>query len=74
MTLIEYHFTVKGTYPNGIKAKLSGRCTAPPPSEGSRMPPMSAFDVAVQTAKNLCPGLNVDLTKIGQVVIQRVRR
>lgn len=67
----EYHFTVKGVYPNGIKAKLAGRVTAAAPA--GKMPPASAFDAAVEVAKDLYPGLAVDQSKSGSVVLRLVK-
>lgn len=69
----QYYFQVKGTYPSGMKAKLSGRVTADAPPDDSRLAPASAFDAAIKVAQSLYPGLVVDLSVGGNVVLRRLK-
>jgi hypothetical protein len=61
---ITYKFTVKGRYPSGNKAKMQGIVRA---EDGF---PASAFEAAIKVCQELTPGLIVDISTPGQVVLR----
>lgn len=63
-----YSFTVRGHYPNGNKATMSGYLRADADY------PDSAFDQAVLTCQDLTPGLVVDRAKPGTVTLRLLRK
>jgi hypothetical protein len=60
-----YSFKVKGRYSNGNTATISGIVID---EDGY---PSSAFDAAIKACTDLTPGLVVDLTKRGSVVLSK---
>jgi len=62
-----YAFTVKGKYPDGNQATMSGRIKC---EDGY---PMAAFEVAIKTCQDLSPGLIVDMTKPNQVTLRKLK-
>jgi len=62
-----YSFTVKGTYPNGNRAKMSGHLKDTPGY------PNSAFTKAVEACKEVTPDLIVDLSVPGNVVLKQLK-
>lgn len=65
---VKYTFWVKGVYPDGNRAKMSGEVNGP---DGY---PFSVFEEAVATCQRITPGLMVDLTKPGSVVLRKRKR
>lgn len=63
-----YSFTVRGVYPNGNKASMSGHVC----DEGDDYP-WSAFDKAVKACTDITPGLIVDQSKPGQVTLRKLK-
>ena len=62
---VVYKFVVRGVYPNGNKARFDGIIKAP---EGF---PIAAFEKAVALCQDITPGLMVDTTKGGNVVLTK---
>jgi hypothetical protein len=62
---VKYKFIVKGTTPDGNKARMEGQVWA---DDGF---PSSAFDKAVKCCQDLTPGLVVDMSVGGNVVLTK---
>jgi len=63
-----YSFSVRGRYPNGNTAKMSGYVYA---EDGY---PFSAFEDAVKVCEDITPGLIVDRQKPGQITLRKLKR
>lgn len=64
-----YSFTVRGVYPNGNKGTFNGYVQ----DEGEDFA-FSAFRKAVQTCKDMTPGLIVDESKPGHCVLRKLKK